>query len=160
MSGRSAPGLGLRQDYVRRAFAPALAAAGAMVTPTPQPGRLIDAYLEALDDGARDGPIAVGNLDRAVVAVAWALATCGTPSRCWSRSRHGRAIRQCAGRTRGPAHNRAVAHERPYRDNLRHAGIEPGWLADELTGRGPRNSRAFPKHSKKPQTTAHRAATN
>ncbi|MGH3675402.1 MAG: alpha/beta hydrolase, partial [Mycobacterium sp.] len=70
------PGTGSDDDYVYRAFAPALHKAGAVVvTPPPQPDRLIDGYLSELDDAARPGAIAVGGVSLgAAVAVAWALA--------------------------------------------------------------------------------------
>lgn len=46
-----------------------------LVTPPPQPDRLIDGYLSALDVAAREGPIAVGGVSLgAAVAAAWALA--------------------------------------------------------------------------------------
>jgi len=70
------PGTGSDDDYVYRAFCDALHDVGAVVvTPTPQPSRLVDGYLEALDDAARQGPIAVGGISiGAAVAVSWALA--------------------------------------------------------------------------------------
>ncbi len=46
-------------DYVYRAFSGPLREVGAsLVAPPPQPDRLIDGYLSALDDAAREGPIA------------------------------------------------------------------------------------------------------
>jgi len=70
------PGTGSDDDYVYRAFSGPLRAVGAVVvTPPPQPDRLIDGYLAALDDAARSGPIAVGGVSiGAAVAAAWALA--------------------------------------------------------------------------------------
>ena len=69
------PGTGSDDHYVRRAFSGPVRAAGAvLVTPPPQPDRLIDGYLCALDDAARTGPIAVGGVSiGAAVAAAWAL---------------------------------------------------------------------------------------
>ncbi|MHA0286832.1 alpha/beta hydrolase [Mycobacterium sp. C3-094] len=71
------PGTGSDDDFVDRAFSPALHQVGAVVvTPAPQPHRLIDGYLHALDDAARaaGGPIAVGGVSiGAAVAAAWAL---------------------------------------------------------------------------------------
>ncbi|MCG7597959.1 alpha/beta hydrolase [Mycobacterium sp. PSTR-4-N] len=71
------PGTGSDDDFVDRAFSPALHQVGAVVvTPAPQPHRLIDGYLRALDDAARaaGGPIAVGGVSiGAAVAAAWAL---------------------------------------------------------------------------------------
>src|SRR5258705_13458037 len=54
-------GTGSDDDYVYRAFSAALHDVGAVVvTPAPQPGRLIDGYRNALDNSARADPIAVG----------------------------------------------------------------------------------------------------
>jgi pimeloyl-ACP methyl ester carboxylesterase len=73
------PGTGSDDDFVYRAFSPALHAAGAVVvTPSPQPGRLIEGYREDLDNAARAVhplPIAVGGVSiGAAVAATWALA--------------------------------------------------------------------------------------
>jgi pimeloyl-ACP methyl ester carboxylesterase len=70
------PGTGSDDDYVDRAFSGPLQAVGAVVVaPPPQPDRLIDGYLSALDDAARTGPIGVGGVSiGAAVAAAWALA--------------------------------------------------------------------------------------
>ncbi|ABM13282.1 alpha/beta fold hydrolase [Mycolicibacterium vanbaalenii] len=70
------PGTGSDDDFVYRAFAPALHEAGAIVvTPPPQPHRLIDGYRDELRDAARSQPIAVGGVSiGAAVAVEWALA--------------------------------------------------------------------------------------
>jgi pimeloyl-ACP methyl ester carboxylesterase len=70
------PGTGSDDDYVYRAFSTALHDVGAtVVTPPPQPERLIHGYLSALDNAARTGPIAVGGVSiGAAVAAAWALA--------------------------------------------------------------------------------------
>jgi len=69
------PGTGSDDDYVERAFAGPLRDAGALVVaPPPQPGRLVDGYLAALDDAARRGAIAVGGVSiGAAVATGWAL---------------------------------------------------------------------------------------
>lgn len=130
------PGSGSDDDYVRRAFSPALAAAGAtLVTPPPQPGRLIEAYLEALDEGARDGPIAVGGVSiGAVVAVAWALA----------HVRDTVAVLVALPPWTGPSDNAPAAlAARHTAEQLRRNGLtattsamrasSPTWLADELT---------------------------
>jgi len=70
------PGSGSDDDYVYRAFSGALHDVGAAVmAQPPQPGRLIDGYVEALDEAARNGPIVVGGVSiGAAVAAAWALA--------------------------------------------------------------------------------------
>ena len=69
------PGTGSDDDYVYRAFSHPLRALGAtLVAPPPRPDRLIDGYLSALDDAAREGPIGVGGVSiGAAVAAAWAL---------------------------------------------------------------------------------------
>jgi pimeloyl-ACP methyl ester carboxylesterase len=70
------PGTGSDDDYVYRAFSRALHDVGAaVVTPAPEPSRLVEAYLQALDDAARQAPIAVGGISiGAAVATSWALA--------------------------------------------------------------------------------------
>jgi pimeloyl-ACP methyl ester carboxylesterase len=70
------PGTGSDDDYVYRAFSRPLREVGAtLVAPPPQPDRLIDGYVSALDGAARDGPIGVGGVSiGAAVAAAWALA--------------------------------------------------------------------------------------
>jgi pimeloyl-ACP methyl ester carboxylesterase len=70
------PGTGSDDDYVHRAFSGPLRAVGAtLIAPPPQPGRLIDGYLAALDQAAREGAIAVGGVSiGAAVGAAWALA--------------------------------------------------------------------------------------
>ena len=89
------PGTGSDDDYVYRAFAGLLHDAGAVVlAQRPEPSRLVAGYLEALDEAARQGPIAVGGVSiGAAVAVAWALAHPGAPSRCWPHCRPGPANR-------------------------------------------------------------------
>lgn len=69
------PGTGSDDDYVYRAFAPALHAGGAVVvTPRPQPQRLVAGYRDALDEAAASGPVAVGGVSiGAAVALEWAL---------------------------------------------------------------------------------------
>ena len=70
-------GTGSDDDYVYRAFSGPLHEVGAIVvTPEPEPSRLIAGYLAALDDAARSGePIAVGGVSiGAAVSTAWALA--------------------------------------------------------------------------------------
>ncbi|ETB13503.1 hypothetical protein O980_05295, partial [Mycobacterium avium subsp. paratuberculosis 08-8281] len=70
------PGTGSDDDYIHRAFSGPLAGVGAvLVAPPPRPDRLVAGYLEALNDAARRGPIAVGGVSiGAAVAAAWALA--------------------------------------------------------------------------------------
>ncbi len=69
-------GTGSDDDYVYRAFSPALHDVGAVVvTPPPEPHRLIDGYREALDRAGSHDVIAVGGVSLgAAIAVTWALA--------------------------------------------------------------------------------------
>ncbi|MBI3226098.1 MAG: alpha/beta hydrolase [Mycolicibacterium cosmeticum] len=72
-------GTGSDDDYVYRAFSAPLHQVGAVVvTPAPQPRKLIAGYLAALDEAARGderNTIAVGGVSiGAAVATAWALA--------------------------------------------------------------------------------------
>lgn len=130
------PGTGSDDDYVVRAFAAPLRGAGArLVAPRPEPGRLIDGYLTALDDAARDGPIAVGGVSiGAAVSLNWAL-------------RHpGRAVAVLAALpawTGEPNGSPAALAARYSAHQLREHGLaattkqmrasSPPWLADELT---------------------------
>lgn len=70
------PGTGSDDDYVYRAFSSPLHDVGAtVVTPRPEPARLVAAYLDGLNDAARLGPVAVGGVSiGAAVATSWALA--------------------------------------------------------------------------------------
>ena len=73
------PGTGSDDDYLRRALAGPLEAAGAVVvTVAPEPERLVDGYLRALDRACRQagsGRIAVGGVSLgAALAARWASA--------------------------------------------------------------------------------------
>jgi pimeloyl-ACP methyl ester carboxylesterase len=130
------PGTGSDDDYVYRAFSPALHEVGAVAIPhAPQPGRLIEGYLEAMDDAAREGRIAVAGVSLgAAVAAAWAIAHPG----------HAVAVLAALPAWTGPPANapaalaaRQSAHEL-RRDGLlaataRMRRSSPSWLADELT---------------------------
>lgn len=130
------PGTGSDDDYVYRAFAPALHEVGAaVITPPPQPQRLVAGYRDALDEAAASGPVAVGGVSiGAAVAVEWALA------------HPGRAVAVLAALppwTGSPAAAPAAMAARHSADVLRRDGLvaataqmrssSPGWLADELT---------------------------
>jgi pimeloyl-ACP methyl ester carboxylesterase len=129
-------GTGSDDDYVYRAFSPALHDVGALVTtPAPEPSRLVAGYLSALDDAARQGPIAVGGISiGAAVAASWANAhpagtvavLAGLPA--WT----------------GPPDGATAALAAHYSAHvLRRDGLasaisrmresSPPWLADELT---------------------------
>ena len=130
------PGTGSDDDYVYRAFAPALHSVGARPLPhAPQPARLIAGYLEALDEAAADAPIVVAGVSLgAAVGVAWAIA------------HPGRAVAVLAALPAwtGPPQNAPAAHAALHSaDELRRDGLvaatarmqrsSPAWLADELT---------------------------
>ena len=112
---------------------PCSGSARLLVTPPPQPDRLIDGYLSALDDAARAGPICVGGVSiGAAVAAAWALAH---PDRtvavlaalpAWTG-----APGISARRSRGPAFGVPAASRRSGGDDHPDAGIQPA-----LAGRG------------------------
>ena len=130
------PGTGSDDDYVYRAFSGPLREVGAtLVAPPPEPDRLIDGYLDALDDAARDGPIAVGGVSiGAAVAAAWALAHPGRTVAVLA------ALPAWAGE---PKDAPAALAARYSASQLRADGLaattaqmrasSPPWLADELT---------------------------
>ncbi|MGA5465243.1 alpha/beta hydrolase [Mycobacterium sp. NPDC050041] len=129
-------GTGSDDDYVYRAFSSALHGVGAVVmTPPPRPDRLVEGYLEALDEAAREGPIAVGGVSiGAAVAVAWALDHPGLTVAVLA------ALPPWTG---SPETAPAAATARYSADVLRRDGLaaataqmrasSPAWLADELT---------------------------
>ena len=130
------PGVGSDDDYVYRAFSPALHAVGAIAVPhAPRPDRLIAGYLAALDDAAREGCIAVAGVSLgAAVAAAWAIAHPGRVVAVLA------ALPAWTGSPQGaPAAVAALssAHEL-RRDGLvaatsRMRASSPQWLAEELT---------------------------
>jgi pimeloyl-ACP methyl ester carboxylesterase len=130
------PGTGSDDDYVYRAFSPALHEVGAVPVPhQPQPAHLIQGYLAAMDDAGRDGPIAVGGVSLgAAVATAWAIA------------HPGRVVAVLAALpawTGAPATAPAAVAALLSAAELRRDGLvaatarmrasSPPWLADELT---------------------------
>jgi pimeloyl-ACP methyl ester carboxylesterase len=130
------PGTGSDDDYVYRAFSPALHEVGAVPVPhRPQPARLIEGYLAALDDAAREGPIAVAGVSLgAAVATAWAIAHPGHVVAVLA------ALPPWTGApATAPAAVAAVASAHELRrDGLvaataRMRESSPPWLADELT---------------------------
>ncbi|CAJ1499819.1 alpha/beta hydrolase [[Mycobacterium] kokjensenii] len=131
------PGTGSDDDYIRRAFSSPLQQVGVeLVTHRPQPGRLVEGYLAALDTAAeRDGPIIAGGVSiGAAVAAAWAL-------------RHpDRAVGVLAALPAwaGVPDEAPAAHAARYSaEQLRSEGLaavvaqmrasSPAWLGDELT---------------------------
>jgi pimeloyl-ACP methyl ester carboxylesterase len=133
------PGTGSDDDFVYRAFAPALHELGAVVvTPPPRPSALVAGYRADLDEAARavaPAPIAVGGVSiGAAVALEWALAHPAATAAvlaalpAWSGSP---AAAAAAGAARYSA---AVLR----RDGLAAATSQmqassPPWLAAELT---------------------------
>jgi pimeloyl-ACP methyl ester carboxylesterase len=130
------PGTGSDDDYVYRAFAGPLHGVGTVVvTPPPQPGRLVASYLEALDNAARQGPIVVGGVSiGAAISAAWALAHPG----------HAVAVLAALPAWTGAAQSAPAAlSARHTAHQLRTEGLvattvqmrasSPAWLADELT---------------------------
>jgi pimeloyl-ACP methyl ester carboxylesterase len=130
------PGTGSDDDFVYRAFSAALHDAGAIVvTPKPQPQRLVDGYRDALDNAARTAPIAVGGVSiGAAVATAWALAH---PDRAVA------VLAALPAWTGAPDSAPAAIAARYSASVLRRDGIasataqmrasSPPWLGDELT---------------------------
>jgi pimeloyl-ACP methyl ester carboxylesterase len=129
-------GTGSDDDYVYRAFSAPLHDVGAtVVTPAPQPDRLIDGYLEELDNAGRTGTIAVGGVSiGAAVAAAWALAH---PTRAVA------VLAALPAWTGAPDGAPAALMAKNSAHVLRRDGLasalaqmragSPAWLADELT---------------------------
>ena len=135
------PGTGSDDDYVYRAFSAALHDVGAVVvTPPPQPDRLIDGYVSELDNAARLGAIAVGGVSiGAAVAVNWALAH---PTRAVAVLAALAAVDGLAGvragRAGGQALRRCAAPRRAGVGDLTDARVEPrlaGRRTDPVLGR-------------------------
>jgi pimeloyl-ACP methyl ester carboxylesterase len=130
------PGTGSDDDYVYRAFSAALHEVGALVvTPAPQPGRLVAGYREELDNAARRAPIAVGGVSiGAAVSAGWALAH---PERVVA------VLAALPAWTGSPEIAPAAMAARHSAEVLRRDGLasataamrasSPQWLADELT---------------------------
>lgn len=142
------PGTGSDDDYLRRAFGGPLEQAGAtVVAVAPQPRRLVQGYLQAMDDAHRHyGRIAVGGVSLgAVLATRWAL-------------RHPDAavavLAALPPWTGEPDSAPAALSARHTAATLRHDGLaattaamrasSPGWLADELARSWSRQWPALP----------------
>lgn len=129
------PGTGSDEDYVRRVFGGPLGDAGAVViTVAPEPDRLVDGYLQALDDAGAVAPIVVGGVSLgAAVAARWALAH---PERAVG------VLAALPPWTGPPGDAPAARSARATAAGLRHDGLaamtaalrasSPAWLADEL----------------------------
>lgn len=130
------PGTGSDDDFVYRAFSASLHDVGAVVvTPAPQPHRLLDGYRDELDGAAKSGPIAVGGVSiGAAVAAAWALSH---PDRVIA------VLAALPAWTGAPDAAPAALAARHSAELLRRDGLvpvaaqmrasSPKWLADELT---------------------------
>ena len=133
------PGTGSDDDYLRRAFGGPLQKAGAtLVAVAPQPQRLVDGYLDALDRTWRDsgpvGRIIVGGVSLgAVVAARWAVA---------HPERTAAVLAVLPPWSGEPGDAPAAVSARHTAATLRRDGLEattsamrassPPWLADEL----------------------------
>lgn len=132
------PGTGSDDDYLRRALAGPLSQAGAEVVPVaPQPDRLVDAFLEAVDRAAETAPtgrIVVGGVSLgALLAARWAIAH---PDRAVA------VLAILPPWTGAPGDAPAALSARHTAAALRRDGLatttavmrasSPGWLADEL----------------------------
>ncbi len=130
------PGTGSDDDYLRRAFGAPLQDAGAkLIAVAPEPERLVEGYLRAMDSASQQsGRIAVGGVSLgAVVATRWALEH---PERAvavlavlppWTGQPDGAPAALSA------RHTAATLR----RDGLEHTtaamrASSPAWLADEL----------------------------
>lgn len=133
------PGTGSDDDFVYRAFSSALHEVGAVVvTPPPQPDRLVAGYREELDNAARAAgplPIVVGGVSiGAAVAVEWALT---------HPERTAAVLAALPAWTGDPETAPAAMAARYSADLLRREGLlsttaqmqasSPKWLAEELT---------------------------
>lgn len=130
------PGTGSDDDYLYRAFSPALRLAGAIARPhRPQPAGLIAGYLRALEEAAQDGPIAVAGVSLgAAVAVSWAITH---PDLAVA------VLAALPAWTGSPAHAPAALAALHTATELRRDGLEvtiarmressPSWLAAELS---------------------------
>ena len=133
------PGTGSDDDFVYRAFSTSLHEVGAVVvTPPPQPHRLLDGYREELDCAARAAhpqPIAVGGVSiGAAVSAAWALSHPGRVVAVLA------ALPAWTGEPDAAPAALAARHsaELLRRDGLVSATVQmqassPKWLAEELT---------------------------
>lgn len=138
------PGTGSDEDYLRRAFAGPLRQVGAtLIAVAPEPRRLVAGYLDALEEAAASGPIAVGGVSLgAAVAAAWAL-SCAT-SRAGSGPEPVIAVLAALPPWIGASDDAPAAQSARYTaEALRRDGLtatvaamrasSPAWLADELS---------------------------
>lgn len=130
------PGTGSDDDYVYRAFAPALHDVGALpIAHAPHPDHLVEGYRRALDEAAAAGPIVAAGVSLgAAVAAAWAI---DNPGRILG------VLAALPAWTGDPRDAPAAAAALASADELRRDGLaaatarmqqsSPPWLADELT---------------------------
>lgn len=130
------PGTGSDDDFINRAFGPALATAGAtLIAVRPEPNDLVNGYRRALDRAARGGPIVVGGVSiGTAVALTWALQNPGATVA---------VLAAMPAWTGAPENSPASVSARVTAESLRSDGLaavtsamqasSPGWLAAELT---------------------------
>ncbi|OHT88002.1 hypothetical protein [Mycobacteroides saopaulense] len=130
------PGTGSDDNFVSRAFGPALAAAGAtLIAVRPEPNDLVNGYVRALDRAALRGPIVVGGVSiGTAVALTWALQNPGATVA---------VLATMPAWTGAPENSPASVSARVTAESLRTDGLaavtaamqasSPGWLAAELT---------------------------
>ena len=137
------PGTGSDDDYVYRAFAGPLEQAGAVViSVTPEPGRLVDGYLEALDralNAARNSPGIRSHRGRRSVAGRGGgrRVGVGPPPAHGCGAGRAAAVDRRAGRRPGgglsPAHRPTLRRDGLEATTAAMQASSPQWLADELT---------------------------
>jgi len=132
------PGTGSDENFVYQAFSPALHEAGAVVvTPAPQPGRLVAGYCDELHSAARaaSGPIAVGGVSiGAAVAAAWALSHPGHAVAVLAALPAWTGAPDTAPAALAARHSAAMLREHGLAASI--AAMQassPAWLAAELT---------------------------
>lgn len=130
------PGTGSDDDFIHRAFGPALAAAGAtLIAVRPEPDDLVNGYRRALDRAAHAGPIVVGGVSiGTAVALTWALQNPGATVA---------VLATMPAWTGAPENSPASVSARVTAESLRADGLaavtaamrasSPEWLAAELT---------------------------
>lgn len=130
------PGTGSDDDFINRAFGPALAAAGAiLVAVRPEPNDLVNGYLRALDRASLRCPIVVGGVSiGTAVALTWALQNPGAAVA---------VLATMPAWTGAPENSPASVSARMTAESLRADGLaavtaamqasSPDWLAAELT---------------------------
>ncbi|MGC7216522.1 alpha/beta fold hydrolase [Mycobacteroides abscessus] len=130
------PGTGSDDDFINRAFGPALTQAGAtLIAVRPEPDDLVNGYRRVLDQAAQLGPIVVGGVSiGTAVALTWALQN---PEATVA------VLAAMPAWTGAPEDSPASVSARVTAESLRSDGLaavtaamqasSPAWLAAELT---------------------------